>query len=140
MRRIKILRKILRRTGAHRIRTGFLVFFFLCAVVVWLREPGIATLGDAIWYCYAVVTTIGFGDVTVSSHLSRVLSILLSIYAALVIAVVTGVVVNYYNELTRLRRKSSMVDLLDQLERLPELSREELAQISARVREFSGRK
>lgn len=136
MHRIQILDRVLKRTGAYRMGGGFLIFFFLCSVVIWLREPGLSRLGDALWYCYTVVTTIGFGDVTVSKLLSRILSVLLSIYAALVIAIITGVVVNYYNEIVALRRDDTLSTFFDRLERLPELDREELAEISERVRKY----
>lgn len=136
MRRIQILRRVLKRTGAYKIWTGFLAFFFVCALVIWLREPAITTLGDALWYCYAVVTTIGFGDVTVTTRLARALSVVLSIYAVLVIAIVTGVVVNFYNQLVALRQKETLAAFLDRLEHLPELPPEELEQIARRVREY----
>ena len=136
MRRIVLLRRIMRYTGADKIWTVFLPFFLGCSVVVWLVEPSITDLRDALWYCYTVVTTIGFGDVTVTRPLSRVLSVLLSIYAALVIAIVTGVVVNFFNQLVALRQKRTLTALLDKLEHLPELPPEELEQIAQKVRTY----
>ncbi len=136
MRRIILFKRILRQTGAHRIWPVFVLFFLGCSVVIWLIEPGITSLGDALWYCYTVVTTIGFGDVTVTSPLSKVLSVLLSIYAALVIAIVTGGVVNFCYRLVALRQKKTLTAMLDKLERLPELPREELEQIAKAVREY----
>ena len=139
MKQIRLLKHILRQTGADKIWTGFVAFFLVCAAVIWLREPYITTFGDGVWYCYAVVTTIGFGDLTVTTHLARVLSMLLSVYAVLVIAIITGVVVNYYNQLVALRQKESLAALMNQLERLPELSREELEQIACQVRDYQGK-
>jgi len=139
MKRIRLLKHIMRQTGADKIWTGFVFFFLVCASAIWLREPSIATFGDGVWYCYAVVTTIGFGDLTVTTHLARALSMLLSIYAVLVIAIITGVVVNYYNQLVALRQKESLAALMNQLERLPELSREELEQIACQVRDYQGK-
>lgn len=136
MRRLQVLRRVLRETGANRFWAAFLVQFFISAAVIWLREPGMPRYGDALWYCYAVVTTIGFGDIVAQHFLSRVLSVLLSISAALVIALVTGVVVNYYNTITELRQKGTLTAMIDKLEHLPELSREELEHISQRVRDF----
>ncbi|MCR5137981.1 MAG: potassium channel family protein [Oscillospiraceae bacterium] len=140
MRRLQILRRVLRETGAYSIWSGFLIQFFISAAVIWLREPEIHRYGDALWYCYAVVTTIGFGDVVAQHFLSRLLSVLLSISAALVIALVTGVVVNYFNQITALRQKDSLMALMDKLERLPELPREELEQIALRAKQFSNQK
>ena len=139
MKRLQVLRRVLRETGADKIWTGFLVQFFLSAAVIWLREPDMPRYGDALWYCYAVVTTIGFGDIVAQHFLSRVLSVLLSISAALVIALVTGVVVNYFNQVTALRQKDTLTALMDKLEHLPDLPHEELEQIALRVREFQNR-
>ena len=139
MKRIRLFRYILRQTGADKIWTGFAAFFLVCAALIWLSEPTVTTFGDGVWYCYAVVTTIGFGDLTVTTHMARALSILLSIYAVLVIAIVTGVIVNYYNQLAALRQKESLTALIDQLEHLAELSQEELEQIARRVRFYHGK-
>ncbi len=137
--RYRILRQVLRHTGADRIWVGFIVQILITAAVIWVREPDINTYGKALWYCYAVVTTIGFGDVTVQHFLSRVLSVLLSVDAALVIALVTGVVVNYYTQITAVRNKETLSAFVDKLEHLPELSREELEEVSRRVRDFQNR-
>lgn len=139
MKRLQVLRRVMRDTGADKIWTGFLVQFFLSAAIIWLREPDMHSYGDALWYCYAVVTTIGFGDVVAQSFLSRILSVLLSVSAALVIALVTGVVVNYYNQISALRQKETLAAFVDKLEHLPELPPEELEQISLRVREFQNK-
>ncbi len=136
MKRLQILRRVLRDTGASRVWMGFLVQFFLSAAVIWLREPEIHTYGEAMWYCYAVVTTIGFGDIVAQHTLSRLLSVLLSVSAAVVIALITGVIVNFYTQVNELRRRETVTSLMDRLERLPELSRGELEEISRRVRDF----
>ena len=136
MKRIRVFRDILRQTGAAKIWTGFLMQFFVTAVIIWLREPEIGRFGDALWYCYAVVTTIGFGDIVVQHLLSRILSVLLSVNAVIVIAIITGVIVNYYNQMAELRRKGTMAAFIDKLERLPELSPEELQELSQKVRSY----
>ena len=136
MKRIHILRDVLRQTGASKIWTGFLVQFFISAGIIWLREPDIHSYGDALWYCYAVVTTIGFGDIVVQCLLSRILSVFLSISAMIDIAIITGVIVNYYMQVTELRRKETLAAFIDKLKRLPELSPEELRELSEKVKAF----
>ena len=136
MYRLKILGRILKRTGTYNIGSGFLLFFIICSVVIWLREPGISRLTDALWYCYTVVTTIGFGDITVTMRLSRVLSVLLSFYAMLVFAIITANVVNFYNEIIAIRRTETLSALFHRLEHLPELEPKELEEISRHVRQL----
>lgn len=62
----------------------------------------------------------------------RVLSIFLSICSILIIAVVPGVITSYYVE--------SSAKFLDDLEHLPELSKEELTKLSEKVKKFNRKK
>lgn len=136
MKRLRILKQILIRTKAIQILSTFLIFVFGCALVIQAVEPDIHSYFDALWYCYAVITTCGFGDFTAATFIGRAASVLLSIYAVLVIAVVTGVVVNYYNQIIQIQQEQTLASVVDKLERLPELSKTELEQISERARDI----
>lgn len=129
----------MRETGADKFGIAFLVLFFACAGIIWLIDPGIQSFGEALWYCFSVVTTIGFGDVIAEHLVSRVLSVVLSVAAVLVIALITGVIVNYYTHVIDLRNKETLTAFMDELERLPELSHDELVEISERVKNFRDR-
>ena len=59
MKRIKVLGNVLKRTRADKIIIGFIVFIFAIAAVIQLVEPDINRYGDALWYCYAVISTAG---------------------------------------------------------------------------------
>ena len=139
MKRLRILRQVLRDTHAIRIWVGFVVYFMITALIIWYVEPHIETYRDACWYCYAVISTVGFGDILVYSTVARVLSIILSIYAVLVIAIITGIIVNFYTQMMSIRQKDSFSAFMEKLERLPELSKEELAEMSKQVKEFKSR-
>ena len=96
--RLLVLRKIIRKTFAIEILFGMVLLIGSFSYVFQVLEKDIKTYYDAVWYCFAVVTTIGFGDVTVTSPYSRALSIILGIYGIIVVALVTSVIVNFYNE------------------------------------------
>lgn len=136
MRRLKVLAGILKRTRADKILVGFSVFLFAVAAVIELAEPDINRYGDALWYCYAVISTAGFGDVVAVTFIGKICSVLLTVYAIFVTAIVTGVVVNFYTQMVEMQRKETIAMFMDQLERLPELSREELESISQKVRKL----
>ena len=127
MKRIKVLGSVLKRTRADKIIIGFITFIFAIAAVIQLVEPDINRYGDALWYCYAVISTAGFGDVVAVTFIGKMCSVLLTIYSLFVVAIATGVV---------MQRKETLAMFMDQLERLPELSREELENISRKVRQF----
>ena len=136
MKSLRLFFKILKETHTLKMIASFLAFFVVCAFIVWAREPHINTFSDALWYCYAVATTVGFGDVVVNSHLARILSVILSVFAVVVIAIFTSAVVSFFNQMMELRRKNTLSEFLDKMEHLPDLSKEELADLSKRVKKY----
>ena len=61
-------------------------------------EENIESFPEALWYCFAVVTTIGFGDFVAVTPIGRILTVILGLYGIVVVAVITSIVVNFYNE------------------------------------------
>ena len=94
----KALEKIIRKTYAIEIIFGMLLLIVASSIMLQSAEPGIDTFADALWYCFAIVTTIGFGDITATRPLGRILSVLLGIYGIIVVSLITSVIVNFYNE------------------------------------------
>ncbi len=136
MKKLRILGEILRRTHADKILIGFVIFLFADAAIIWLVEPEITRYVDSLWYCYVALATIGFGDIVAKTLIGRIATVILSLYATLVIAIVTGVVVNYFMQIIELRKKETLTSLMDRLEHLPEMNSDELQEISDRVRHF----
>lgn len=69
-----------------------------------------------------------------SAILPRLLSVILTVYSVLVIAVVTGVVVNFYTQVMNLKNDEAFNRVLDQMEHLPDLSKEELVALSDKIK------
>mgnify|MGYP007102026127 FL=1 len=72
--------------------------------------------------------------------MSRIVSVLVTVYSLIVIAVITGVIVNYYMQMLELKNKETLAAFLDRLEHLPELSDAELAELSEKVKKFRGQR
>lgn len=136
MKKIRVLGIILKRTKADRVLSGFLLFLFAAALIIQIVEPDINRYVDALWYCYAVISTAGFGDVVAVTFIGKVCSVLLTVYSMFVLAIVTGVVVNFYSQVVETHSKETLTPLMDQLEHLPELSKEELEAISQTIKKL----
>ena len=95
---LKGILKIMRKTYAFEILYGMVVLIISCSFYFTIMEPTIETFGDGLWYSFAVVTTIGFGDLSVKAPLSRILSVILGLYGLIVVAVITSIIINFYNE------------------------------------------
>ena len=140
LRNARMLGNILRHTGFAHITAIFGVLFLFCSLMVWLADPGCLTFGDGMWLSFEAVSTIGFGDIEAAGPIARAATVVLSIFSVFYIALITGVVVNYFSNLIKARQKDTLANFVDSLERLEEKTPEELAELSARVREYVARR
>lgn len=97
--KLNALRKIVRKTYVMEILFGLVLLIVSFSSYFKAMEPGFESYFDALWYCFAVVTTIGFGDYTVILPFSRFLSVILGIYGIIVVALLTSVIINFYGEI-----------------------------------------
>lgn len=97
--RIDILRKIARKTFAVEILFGLMLLIVCFSFVFASYEEGIGNYANALWYCFTIVTTIGFGDFTASTSIGRMLSVILGIYGIVIVSLITSIIVNFYNEI-----------------------------------------
>lgn len=134
MKRLRLLWNVIRATGAERVFTGFLLALALAALMLPRFEPEIHNLGDALWFLFESFTTIGYGDMVPVTMPGRIITVLVSLYGILVVALSTGVIVGYYNEILKARANTSLDEFIRELEKLPDLSRQELLTLAERVR------
>ena len=99
--KLNILLNIIRETYVMEILLGLLLMIIACSSIMSTLEPNMENYGDALWYCFALVTTIGFGDISATTLVGRVLSVFLGIYGIVVVAIITSVIVNFYGEMKR---------------------------------------
>ncbi|MBQ9001613.1 MAG: two pore domain potassium channel family protein [Eggerthellaceae bacterium] len=133
----KTLGRIMRTLHADKATVGFLLFFVVAALLIWLTEPTIETFPDSLWYCFSVVTSVDFGGQQTTGEPARIFALVLSLYSMLIIAIFTAVATDFVIEHAKLGAQNSAGRFLDQLERLPELSHEELVELSEMARAFN---
>ena len=136
MERLKLLRVVMRRLQFDRIIAGFVAFLFIASAIIAAVEPGIHGLGEGLWYSFVACTSIGFGDLVAVTFTGRLLTVIITIYEILIVAMFSGVVVSYYLEVVHRRENETLTAFLDRLEHLTELSDEELAEMQDQVKRF----
>ena len=103
--RFDILKDILQKTYALEIICSLLLSMIAFSYILEFADDSFESFWDALWYCFAVVTTIGFGDIAPSGIVGRILSAILGIYGIIVVALITSVIVNFYGEMKRVDTK-----------------------------------
>ncbi|MPN10646.1 hypothetical protein SDC9_157941 [bioreactor metagenome] len=59
----------------------------------------------------------------------------LALYGIIVVALIPGVLVSYFTEIKSMKENETIIQFLDKLENLPNLSKDELAKISDNVKQ-----
>ncbi|MCQ9210299.1 potassium channel family protein [Granulicatella seriolae] len=97
----RVLWRILQVTGFTKFIASFVVYLLIAAVGLYIFEPSITNIGDSIWYCFVTSTTLGYGDIVVTTIIGRVISVFLALYGLLFFGCLSGIVVSYYLEMNK---------------------------------------
>lgn len=136
MKRARLFWSIVKRCNGEKLMVGFICSFFIAAFLIMLKEPGITAYGDALWYTFVASTTIGFGDIVVTTLVGRLLTVYLTIYEILIVAMISGVIVSHYLEVIHRREKYTVTVFMDKLEHLSELNEEEIQDIQEQIKKI----
>ena len=79
---LKSLANVARETYAAEIIGGLVLLIFAFSYILRFLEPNMNSLKDGLWYCFAIVTTIGFGDITATTTIGQILSVILACTAS----------------------------------------------------------
>ena len=140
MKALRRIGKLLVRTGAIKIFGAYVAVLIIGGIVMTFIEPQVHGVFEGFYYCFVASTTVGFGDIVPVTVIGRIITIVVTSVGILTVAVVPGVVVAYYTEYLKIKEKETVSTFLEKLERLPELNKEELTELSDKVKEFNKNK
>ena len=127
---------ILKRTGTLKIFLSFIIICLIASIIFKYTEDGVNTIGDGLWYSFIASTTIGFGDIYATTLIGRITTIIVALNGMIIFAMMTGVVVSYYTEYVNDKSKKTISLFLEKLENLPNLSKDELKEISEKIKKM----
>lgn len=134
MKKIKLIWKILKKMSVDKVIITFLILVLISAILLTKFELQIDNVLEGVWYCFITFTTIGFGDIVATTLIGRIITIVIALYGMFIVSLITGVLINYYQEINKIKVKESLEEFMDKLEKLPQLSKEELKLISEKVK------
>ena len=138
MKRIRIFWMVVKRCGLDKAVIGFAILFLAGSLFIMWREPQIDSYTDAMWMLFVSCMTIGYGDYTVVTPVGRIIVVVATVYQLVLFALLTGVIIGNYQEVLNYRKKETVMEFIDKLEHLTELSPEELEELQEKVRNLKG--
>jgi voltage-gated potassium channel len=98
-RRIRADKQVARTTQAVVVASVLLIW--VCSVAVLAAERGqpgasIETLGDAVWWAFVTIATVGYGDMVPVTAAGRVIGIVLMVVGLALVAIITASVASWF--------------------------------------------
>ncbi len=95
------------RNAAWLIAAVTLTSVLLGAIVMWAFDRSeYETYGDALWFTLQTVTTVGYGDVTPTSHVGRIVAAIVMLTAIAFTTVVTAAITSSFVGAAQAKRAS----------------------------------
>lgn len=124
------------RTKGTFVMVGLMsvVAILLATIAVYELERGqpnanIHTAGDALWWAFATITTIGYGDHYPMSVAGRIVAVVLVVFGLSFFGTFTAYVASFFLEKTHLKEESDIQRLVHEVQRL----RIRVEELAARV-------
>lgn len=133
MKNTELFYLIFKQTHMDKFLYGFAIYYVISCIVLWIIDPSLKTLGDAFWFGFMIITTIGFGDITVTSTLGRIITAILGVYGIVLFGFVCGVGASYLYEKTRSHANESVGQMIWQLSHLDTLDADHLASLKRQI-------
>lgn len=127
---------ILKRLHLKGFLMGLGAWYVAGCLLLWAFDPSISNMGDAFWFGFILITTIGFGDFTVTTWPARIVAVLLALYGDFAVLFLTGAVTSWFCETFEEQKGESLTRYLDQLAHLDELDDKQLKEVAQKTRKF----
>jgi len=125
---------ILKTNGLDKLLMVAVVLLFIIPIPIVLLEPEINTFSDALWWAVVTTTTVGYGDISPSTPLGRVLAVVLMLVGIGVIGTFTSAITNYFGKKKDLSHDKQVLEVINSIEKIENLRNEDIELIQLYIR------
>ncbi|WP_182200416.1 potassium channel family protein [Paraliobacillus salinarum] len=136
---VPILLKILKTNGLDKLIYTSFIMIFLSSLIVTYIEPNIETFSDGVWWSIVTTTTVGYGDISPSTMVGRVVAVVLMIVGIGLIGMLTSSITTFFIKENKVKIKSVSF-IQDQLNNFEDLSEEDINEMITILHELKKRK
>ena len=122
--KVNVVSNIIKKSLVYEILLSLCILIILCSIYFTIVEPLMTSYVYSLWYSFCLITTIGLGDLSVTTTLGRILSVLLGVSGIVVVALFTSLIVNFYNEMNKKREQKEMNKILSKVEAIEKIEEE----------------
>lgn len=93
-----LLEHYLERSNMGRLAVTIIIIVLFSSLILFLLDPNMDDLLISLWFVVSTVTSVGYGDVTPSSTVGRLIGIFLIIIGYLILSIFIGSISSFYQE------------------------------------------
>lgn len=134
------LHAIFRTNNLDKVILFLIIVIFVISIPIQLLEPSIETYADAVWWAVVTSTTVGYGDISPETVVGRLIAVVLMIFGIGLLGLVTSSVASYFIQKGQREDSTTVKYLKEQMERIEELSDEEIDRVKLLIESYKGRK
>ncbi len=127
---------ILKQSGMIPALTVFILCVFGAATLLYYFPSGthnLHTYQDSLWFIFVSVFTVGYGDIYVTGLLPRLITVFITIYGVILVALIPGIFAAYFQEVAKQQKQETALTIYHKLKNLPNLTKDELEMISNEI-------
>lgn len=124
--------KIIKKSKLIYLFLLFIILYIIfSAAIYYYDKEAFANFGDTLWFTFSSIFTVGYGDYSVHTPLSRILTTILIIYGTVIVAIFTAVWVNLVSIITKATVFEEDEKRYEQLCNLDNLDKSELKKLAS---------
>lgn len=134
---------IRRRVGGILKTNGFIyilnanLILILCSSVIMMCAEDMS-FPDALWWSFVTCTTVGYGDISPSSTIGRIIAVLLMIFGIGLLGMLTGAITTYFTSPKHSEEHGSADELQSIIENASEEERQKILEIAKIITDRNG--
>ncbi len=136
MKPFRVFRKIIKLTNLDKILYILALLVITSSLVVMHFENEVDTFFDGFWWSMTTITTVGYGDIVITTKIGRITGIILMVYGIILFTLITSTIVTFSIELNRIKRQHDLKEINEKLSNLTSLSKQELENLQTKIKQF----
>lgn len=117
---------VLKTNGLDKLLMVTVILLFLVPIPIIMVEPNINTFTDALWWAVVTTTTVGYGDISPSTPIGRILAVLLMIIGIGIIGTFTSAISSYFTSRKEPSHNQKVLNVIQGIEDIEELTKDDI--------------
>jgi voltage-gated potassium channel len=119
---------IIKTNGLDRVLSAAGIMIFLSSILITYLEPNIQNFSDGVWWSIVTTTTVGYGDISPTTAVGRIIAVFLMLIGVGLIGMITSSITTFF--VRENKPNNTQVEfIMDKLKSLDGLGEKEINQL-----------